>query len=134
MRLSDFLIYYMTSYYKKGRMDGLFWKGILRRSIFLATINIGFSFLIVGQVIFHFSLGRNAFDMRYILATIVILFLLLNLALTHIYIRKKRYESIISDDALKFKLSLTIGVAICFLWFVLAFLLNILTAIILSKI
>jgi len=118
MRLADFLIYYMTSYYQKKHMDGLLLGSILNRAIYIAALNLSMSLMVIAQIFYFFYSGGNLLLHKIFIVPLVIANFLLSEWLEYVYIKRKRYELICSDEFNNpFKYELLTGVRICFAWF-----------------
>jgi hypothetical protein len=122
MRLADFVVYYMVSYYKKKHMDGLFFGTILNRAVYLASLNVGLSLVVVAQIVYFMFLKKNLLMQPFAVFAIVIPIYLLSERFDYLYKKQKRYEYLLSEDFTPFTLDLLIGVRISFIWFLLAFL------------
>ena len=116
MRYIDFMVFYTMANFKK-KMDRSLWGSQLARAVFLASLNVSLIIVIVIEIICLFfrvdiADGSN-FQLKFAIGAILNFLLL-----CYIYINKKRYEHITSPPYKSFKLSITTGVTISFLIFI----------------
>jgi len=123
MRFFDFLVFYPMASFQKRNVTGWDWQTSLNRAVTLAAISTSFLSLACLELIFFLALRINILDIWYnkflFLGGGVLLVFLFN----YIYVRKKRYEYIMSPQYKTFRLGITAGVITCFLIFILSMLL-----------
>lgn len=118
MRFIDFIVFYGMANLKRTGGESL--KANLYRAVFLASLIITMLIFPIVQLIYYSFSKIDIWDLSYSPFFIVIAGIISMLILQYIYIRKERYDYIISDEYNSFKLNSTIGVIISMLVFVLS--------------
>jgi hypothetical protein len=133
MRFIDFMVFYIMANFKRKKIDGSMWGSQLGRAVFLASLNLSFILLIVVEIICAFIFRRNIFDAPYFEIAIIVVGVLNAQIVGYIYINKERYSYITSPEYKPFKLSITTGVAVSFLLFLILFIAAFGTALIINS-
>ncbi len=134
MRFIDFLVYYPATNFKNRKMGGWSYGSELGRAVFLASLTISlFSFAMVEFGAFLFF-KINLFDFAYgSIGLLVAGGLIINRIFDFIYLTKKRYDHICSSPSKPFELNINIGVALCFLLFILSMLCVVVVAVLIDR-
>jgi hypothetical protein len=94
------------------------WRKQLGQAVFLASLNVSLMSIIAVEIICFLIFRVNAYEIYAIDIPIVIGGILNSFLFDYVYVKKKRYEYITSDEYKPFNLNVTLGVAITFLIFV----------------
>jgi hypothetical protein len=117
MRVIDFFVFYITTLYKNKRRGNLFWDSPIGRTAFIVGLMFTmllFSFL---DILFFLITGINMINNHMLIILIIILGVLLVQLLRYVYIARKRYEFITSNEYEPFNLGTNTGVTICLIVF-----------------
>ena len=118
MRVFDFLVFYPMASFKKREVTDFTWQTPLERATILAAIS-STCLLMSGLEIICFLVFRiNILDIYYVVFLFLVGGIVMVFLFNYIYIKRKRYEYIISPQYKSFKFSVTAGVIICFLVFI----------------
>jgi len=113
MRLIDFFVYFFTSFYNSGKRGGLLWESPLRRTVFLVGVTFGILLIAIFDIAVYFIYGTNLIGYAYSKVFVIVFVLIVIQLLRYVYIKKKRYEYIISDEYPPFLMNNALGIAIC---------------------
>jgi hypothetical protein len=120
MRILDFMVFYPMAYYRRRNADES-WRGRqLGQSVFLASLNVSLILGIAVEFICFLVFRINIFDRSSLKILCVVAAILNSLLFDYIYVKKKRYEYITSPRYKTHNLSITFGMTICFLLFILS--------------
>lgn len=123
MRLFDFMVFYPMTSFRERKVKGWTSQTSLRRATSLAAISSSIILLAILELVFFLILRVNILDIKYSIFLFFAGGILIIWLFNYIYIKRKRYEYIISSQYRPFKLGTTTGVILCFLIFILSFLL-----------
>ncbi len=125
MRLIDFIVFYTMALYKKKKMDGLLWSNSLRRSVFIAGLFTTLCLYSLTEIIAFLVTRINFIDKSISQIAFIVAVLLIIQLFRYIYVRKERYEFIISSEYKAFTFSTRTGMTLVFLLVIFSFLLPI---------
>jgi len=118
MRFTDFLVFYPMANFRRKKIDKSMWRKQLGQAVFLASLNISLMLIIAVEIIGFLVFRVNVYEIYSIDIPIVIVGILNSVLFDYVYVKKKRYEYITSNQYKPFILSVTLGVTITFLIFV----------------
>jgi len=121
MKYIDFMVFYPMAYYRRRNTDKSWRENQLGQAVFLASLNVSLILGIAVEFICFLVFRINIFDRSFLQLLGVIGAILNSILFNYIYVKKKRYDYITSPQYRPFNLSITIGMTICFLLFVLSF-------------
>jgi hypothetical protein len=125
MRVIDFFVFYVTTLYKNKPRGNLFWDSPVRRTMFVVGLTFTLLLFSILEIVVFLIAGINIMENRLSEIVAIIGGVLLIQLLGYVYIVKKRYEFIISSQYRAFTLNANLGVAICVVVSLFAFLLMI---------
>ena len=134
MRLIDFIIFYTMAYFKRNKSGGDMWSNPLYRSVFLTSLILTLLSSILLEIICFIFFKLDALIVSATPIGLIIFCVIIGQLLSSLYVKRKRYEYIISSEYKPFTLSITLGMIICYLFFVFGFLGMGISEVIVSKI
>lgn len=102
-------------------MDESWRRRQLAQAVSISGLNVGLILVIITEITYFLLFRKNLFDVSQIGILIVIVIILISFLSDLIYVKKKRYEYIISTEYKPFNLSITLDMAVCFLVFIVSF-------------
>jgi hypothetical protein len=118
MRLFDFIVFYPMASFKKRNVTEFTWQTPLERATILAATTTSLLLFTGIEISCFLILKVNILDIWYTIFSFLIGGILIIQLFNYIYIKRKRYEYIISPEYRPFKLNIIIGVIMCFFLFV----------------
>jgi len=124
MRLLDFFVFSMTSYYKDKRRGNLFWNSPIRRAGFIIGLIITLWLSGIMELALYFIGHIDILDTPQLMGFSIVLFgMLSSQMIKKIYVTNERYALITSSSYRPFELNNNRGVTICILILALGFIL-----------
>jgi hypothetical protein len=119
--------------FRRKKMDGQMWSSPLARAAFHAALSVSLLLFVAAEIFCFIVFKINILEHYLSIIIFIIGGASIALYFQHLYIAKKRYDYILSDEYKQFNLSTTIGVTLCFLLFILSFLSCVIMAIIIDQ-
>ncbi len=124
MRLLDFLVFYLTSYFQGRRLNNLSRNSAIGRAGFFIGLIFIFWLVTILELVLFFVGHIDIIDMPRLMGIIIVgTGMLISNLIRIIYISNERYEFIISSTYKPFGLNIYRGVTICILILALGFIL-----------